>query len=178
MFTAMIRRPLVWLVGLLALSGAGWLVYQPARDASEPVARSAGPQPGLEEPAPQPAAPSDTAVSSARSVMSRIGRSLAERGGGRGLGRVVVATPARVVAAPRPVAGEVRGFAAIHVVNAREPARVARRSAWSGRFAAFHVKGQAIRLRNVRLVHIREPASAQDGVRAVGRCGATAWAPP
>ena len=62
MFTAMIRRPLVWLVGLLALSGAGWLVYQPARDAPEPVARSAGPQPGLEEPAPQPAAPSDTAA--------------------------------------------------------------------------------------------------------------------
>jgi nucleoid-associated protein YgaU len=61
MFTAMTRRPLVWLLALLALSGVGWLVYE-RRDAPESVARSAGPQPAIEEAAPRPAAPGDTAA--------------------------------------------------------------------------------------------------------------------
>jgi nucleoid-associated protein YgaU len=43
MFTAMIRRALVWLVGILALLGAGWLVYEPGRNPPQPIAETAGP---------------------------------------------------------------------------------------------------------------------------------------
>ena len=43
MFTAIIRRPLVWLLGILALLGAGWLIHEPRRDSPQPIAESADP---------------------------------------------------------------------------------------------------------------------------------------
>jgi nucleoid-associated protein YgaU len=48
MFTAMIRRPLVWLLGILALLGAGWLFYEPGRDSPQPIAESADPPEALD----------------------------------------------------------------------------------------------------------------------------------
>jgi nucleoid-associated protein YgaU len=43
MFTAMIGRPLVWLLGILALLGAGWLVYEPGRDALQRIVETGAP---------------------------------------------------------------------------------------------------------------------------------------
>jgi nucleoid-associated protein YgaU len=60
MFTAMIRRPLVWLLGFLALLGAGWLVYEPGRDVPQPIAETADPPEAddgeVERTAPEPPA--------------------------------------------------------------------------------------------------------------------------
>jgi nucleoid-associated protein YgaU len=60
MFTAMIRRPLVWLLGILALFGAGWLVYEPGRNAPQPIAETADPPEAddreVERTAPEPPA--------------------------------------------------------------------------------------------------------------------------
>ena len=64
MFTAMIR-PLVWLLALLALLGAGWLVYAPGRDALLRIAeivdppeaeRAAASDDQLRQTAPEPPA--------------------------------------------------------------------------------------------------------------------------
>jgi nucleoid-associated protein YgaU len=60
MFTAMLRRPLVWLLALLAPVGIGWLVYERAgQDARQPIVESAGPQPEAEQAATQPAPQTD-----------------------------------------------------------------------------------------------------------------------
>jgi nucleoid-associated protein YgaU len=63
MFTAMVRRPLVWLLAILALLGAGWAVYGPLPQAWRPVTDTAerGPQsaPGAEAQSSAPAGSTD-----------------------------------------------------------------------------------------------------------------------
>ncbi len=56
MFTAMLSRPIVWLLATLALLGAGWLAYEPLRQAWQPATDTAGRGPET-APAPVPAAP-------------------------------------------------------------------------------------------------------------------------
>ncbi len=70
MFTAMVRRPIVWLLATLALLGAGWAAYGPLRQAWQPATETAGggPQPGpatvAEAPAGPPPAPASAPAES------------------------------------------------------------------------------------------------------------------
>ena len=57
------RRPLVWLLALLAPLGIGWLVYERAQDARQPIVESAGPQPEADAAAALPAGPTDPRTS-------------------------------------------------------------------------------------------------------------------
>ncbi len=74
MFTAMVHRPLVWLLAILALLGAGWAAYGPLRQALQPAtgtaerapeARPAGAGPSVGPPAPAPTGDDAKAVAEA-----------------------------------------------------------------------------------------------------------------
>jgi nucleoid-associated protein YgaU len=54
MFTAMIRRPIVWLLATMALLGAGWAAYGPLRQVWQPATETAG---RGSEPGPAPVVP-------------------------------------------------------------------------------------------------------------------------
>ncbi len=68
MFTAMTRRPIVWLLATLALLGAGWAAYGPLRQALEPGAPERSPEAGPAAVTEAPAGPPPAAGEAAKAV--------------------------------------------------------------------------------------------------------------